>query len=231
MITGCVAWESNTVPKEDNQKRHFNKGQDHWSHCMQSGVEDRLEVPSTIRSRNSPVCAVITPRAGRPGRDSRYGWGFFFSPPHPDWLWSPLSFPCNGYRWLFHWGKAAGTWIWPVTSISPYIFIAWYLIKPRGNFTLSQLKVSPLESTDAALYALHYDVKWTGPGVRSVFTLAIKTDADVAASWYPVDTFNKVRMGESRIVIYFRGVVPETNSNWETQIWRTDIFQSNNDRA
>jgi len=42
---------------------------------------------------------------------------FFSSSPHPDWIWGPHSFLCNGYRWIFPRCKAAGAWSWPYTSV------------------------------------------------------------------------------------------------------------------
>jgi hypothetical protein len=42
---------------------------------------------------------------------------FFFSPQRPNWLWGPPSFLANGYWELYSGGKAAGAWIWPLTSI------------------------------------------------------------------------------------------------------------------
>jgi len=44
-------------------------------------------------------------------------WEFFSSTPCPDRLWSPPSLLCKGYIGLFLWGKAAGAWSWPLTSI------------------------------------------------------------------------------------------------------------------
>jgi hypothetical protein len=36
---------------------------------------------------------------------------FLFSPPHPDWLWSPFSLPLNGYQEIF---SGFGVWNWPL---------------------------------------------------------------------------------------------------------------------
>jgi len=47
------------------------------------------------------------------------GSGSFFSPPHSDQLWGPLSllsYPM-GTRGTFLQGKVAAMWSWPLTSI------------------------------------------------------------------------------------------------------------------
>jgi hypothetical protein len=44
------------------------------------------------------------------------GSGIFSSPRLPDRLWAPPSLLSNGYCGLFSGGKAAGLWIWPLTS-------------------------------------------------------------------------------------------------------------------
>jgi hypothetical protein len=62
----------------------------------------------------SSVSIVIGVRAGRSGFDSQQEQGFFFfSLPHAEI-------------------KNA----WNYTSISPYVFMAWYLVKHKDNFTL-----------------------------------------------------------------------------------------------
>jgi len=38
------------------------------------------------------------------GSKSGRSWEFFYSPPHPDWLWGPPSFLSNGCQGLFPWG-------------------------------------------------------------------------------------------------------------------------------
>jgi hypothetical protein len=42
------------------------------------------------------------------------GWEFFSSPPRPDRLWSPRGLVSIGYQGLHPWGKAAGSWSWPL---------------------------------------------------------------------------------------------------------------------
>jgi len=48
------------------------------------------------------------------GRGRKYFW----TPPHPDWLWSASNLLSNGYRGHFPRRKVAGEWSWPPTSIS-----------------------------------------------------------------------------------------------------------------
>jgi len=40
-----------------------------------------------------------------------------FSPPRPHRLWDPHRLLSNVYQRLFHGGKAAGAWNWPLTKI------------------------------------------------------------------------------------------------------------------
>jgi hypothetical protein len=76
------------------------------------------------RSRCSPVSIVTRLRVGRPG---------FSLPSGPDWHWGPLSLLCNRYRGLLPGGKAAGAWSY--TSTPQYVFMEWFLVKNRNNFT------------------------------------------------------------------------------------------------
>jgi len=43
--------------------------------------------------------------------------GFFYSPPHPDWLCGPPSFLPMGTGGFYPGGKAVGAWSWSLTSI------------------------------------------------------------------------------------------------------------------
>jgi hypothetical protein len=72
----------------------------------------------------------------------------FSSSPRPNRLWVPCSFQSNGYRGRLSWGimrrgreadhsppsivevKNA----WSYTSILPYVFMAWCLVKDRENY-------------------------------------------------------------------------------------------------
>jgi hypothetical protein len=59
-------------------------------------------------------------------------------PIHPDQFWGhPTSYTISTEN-SFPMDKAARAWRWTLTSIQcqGYVFMAWYLVKHRGNFTL-----------------------------------------------------------------------------------------------
>jgi hypothetical protein len=109
----------------------------------------RLEIPSIVNSRDSSVSLVNGLRAGWNGVRVLAG------APHPDRFWGPPSLlPIQRVRGggSFSAGKAAGAWRWALTSSSsedknawsytstrPYVFMAWYLVMHRDNFTFSPL--------------------------------------------------------------------------------------------
>jgi len=86
-------------------------------------------------------------RGGRKGIDSRQGLGFFSSSPRPDRLSGPHNLLSDGYWGFFPGDKTAGSRSLPLTSVSrlgmrgavttlpKYVFMAWYLVKRRDNFT------------------------------------------------------------------------------------------------
>jgi len=72
--------------------------------------------------------------------------------PHPEWLWGPLSsYPTGtkdsilGVKWLRHETdhlpppSAEVKNAWSYTSTHPYVFIAWYLVKPTDNCTCTKV--------------------------------------------------------------------------------------------
>jgi hypothetical protein len=74
--------------------------------------------------------------------------GFLFMPPRPDRLWGPSSLLPNGYQGSFPSSKPEGgadhsssssvdVNAWSYTSTSPYVFMAWYLVKHRDKFTFT----------------------------------------------------------------------------------------------
>jgi hypothetical protein len=82
------------------------------------------------------------------------GREFFSSSPRPDRLWIPPSFLSSGYRDSFSGCKVAG-WgggegeadhsppsssevknAWSYASTPLYVFMAWYLVKPRETLSL-----------------------------------------------------------------------------------------------
>jgi hypothetical protein len=86
-----------------------------------------------------------------PGR----GWEFSSSPPRPDRLWDQPSLLSSGYLGLFLWGKAAGTWSWPLTSTyyrgqecvelylhSHYAFMAWCSVKIQEQLCIYLLPLT-----------------------------------------------------------------------------------------
>jgi hypothetical protein len=96
---------------------------------------------------------ISGPRAGRSGfwgSIPRGGWEFFSSQLRPERFRSPLSLLSNGYQGLFPWGKAAGMWNRPLTSIKcrgqrmsgaipslpQYAFLAWCSVKAEGQLCL-----------------------------------------------------------------------------------------------
>jgi len=94
-------------------------------------------------SRNGAVSIITRLRAGRPGFDSRQLLGFFFFSPLSLYrLWGLLTLLSNGYRGSFPGREADHTSlssaevknIWSYTSTSPYVLIAWYLVKYRDIF-------------------------------------------------------------------------------------------------
>jgi hypothetical protein len=78
------------------------------------------------------------------------------SPPRPYQLWDASSLLSGGYQGLFPWGKAAGAWSWPLTSIycRSQECVELYLhspdtpswncarLKHRDNFILTYLTLS-----------------------------------------------------------------------------------------
>jgi hypothetical protein len=69
--------------------------------------------------------------------DSRRGLGILLfttasrsapGPTQPPIQWIPGAFSRD---------KAAGVWSWPLTSTPQYVFMAWYLVKHRDNFTFT----------------------------------------------------------------------------------------------
>jgi hypothetical protein len=66
------------------------------------------------------------------------------SPQNPIQLWGPPSILYNGKRRFFPWGKADQSHpcstevknVQSYTSTAPYIFMMWYLIEHKNNFTL-----------------------------------------------------------------------------------------------
>jgi len=80
-------------------------------------------------------------RISRPDR----GWEFFSSPPRPDRLRCQPSLISNGYsRYFLQWEKWTGREDddvlpysaevrnpWSNTSIHPYVFMVWCLVKPK----------------------------------------------------------------------------------------------------
>jgi hypothetical protein len=90
---------------------------------------------------------------GRPGLDFLKEQRFFPQPPRPDRLWGPHRLLANVYKWV----KRPGLEVnhtppssvevkntRSFTSTPPYVFMAWYLVKQRDNFTLP-LTVRPPE--------------------------------------------------------------------------------------
>jgi hypothetical protein len=70
-------------------------------------------------------------RGSIPSRD----WEFFSSPPSLDRLWAhPASYPMSTGG-SFSGGKAAGAWSY--TSTPQYVFMAWYLVEHRENFSFT----------------------------------------------------------------------------------------------
>jgi hypothetical protein len=96
--------------------------------------------PLNRRSWNSSVSVVTRLRAERPGFYPRKGLKFF--------LFAAVSRPSLGYtlpsiKWL---GREAddspptGTEIknvWGYTSAPPYVFMTWYLVTHKDNFTVT----------------------------------------------------------------------------------------------
>jgi len=75
------------------------------------------------------------------------GLEFFSSPPRPERLWGPPSLIYNGYQSFFlREVKQLGEW--SNTSIPPYVFMMWCLVKHRDNFTfyLMNLELSISDS-------------------------------------------------------------------------------------
>jgi hypothetical protein len=60
-------------------------------------------------------------------------------------FWGPPSLLSNGYRRLSPWSKAAGVWIWPLTSKDVDLYVhsaifSWYstkFVKHKDNFTFT----------------------------------------------------------------------------------------------
>jgi hypothetical protein len=73
----------------------------------------------SVRSRNSAVGIATGYRLGDRDVGVRVPVGsrIFTSSCRPDRLWGPPNLLYNGYWGLFHGGKAAGAWSWPLTSI------------------------------------------------------------------------------------------------------------------
>jgi hypothetical protein len=93
----------------------------------------------------SQLSIVTRQRAGRPGFDSREGYGVFSSPPHPVWLWGPPSLLSSGYPEPFLRGVKLTTHFLLVPSfrtrgtvppLSHYVFMVWCLVKHRNNYIL-----------------------------------------------------------------------------------------------
>jgi hypothetical protein len=84
------------------------------------------------------------------------GRNFFSSSPLPDWFWDPPSLLFSEYRELFP-RRQSGRGVkvttnlhlasrLSYTSTPPYVFMAWYLVKHRDNFTFTtfSLRLHPL---------------------------------------------------------------------------------------
>jgi hypothetical protein len=109
-----------------------------------------------IMSQDSSVSLVLgyglDDRGSNPGRGSE----FFSSLPRPDRLWNPPSLLSNGYWGFFPrgqsgWGLKLNTNLhlvprsknaWSYTSTPHYVFMLWWLIKHRDNFTFTLLEDS-----------------------------------------------------------------------------------------
>jgi hypothetical protein len=86
------------------QSSHFVSGQDFiWSCCIQTDTQ--LHIIPTLDDRGSRV--RLPEGAGNFPLHHRFQNG----------LWGPPSLPSNECQRIFPWGKAAGAWSWPFTSI------------------------------------------------------------------------------------------------------------------
>jgi hypothetical protein len=120
-------------------------------------------------SRGSSVSQSVSQSEFSSGRA---GKGIFFSsPPRPDRLWGPPTCLSTGYREDFSSRvKRSGREIdhspppgaevkiaWSYTSTPPYVFMVWYLVKHRDDFTFVHVLWEVLDIRHADLtWPFHY---------------------------------------------------------------------------